>query len=492
MKKNRVSVIGSGFAGLSVASGLAKEGYAVTVFEKNATPGGRARSFSANGFTFDMGPSWYWMPDVFENYFAHFGKSVSDYYSLKRLDPSYSVFFGANDRVDLPAAFDKLCELFETIEMGSASKLKKFLDDAAYKYRVGMQEMVFKPSDSWLEYADWRVIASSFRLHMFTSLAKEVEKHFKNPKLRKILEFPVLFLGAQPTKTPAMYSLMNYADIKLGTWYPEGGMIKIVDGMVTLAKELGVTFKTNHPVAEICVENNHASGVIANGTFYPADVVISTADYHHTDQNLLEAKYRNYNESYWQSRTMAPSSLLYYLGLNEKVNGIEHHNLFFDTDFEQHASEIYDKPDWPENPLFYVSATSKTDPGVAPEGGENLFILIPTAAGLEESEAISQKYFDIVIDRMEFILKQDIRSKIVYRRDFGCTNFMEEYNSFKGNAYGLANTLRQTAVLKPKLKNRKLENMYYAGQLTVPGPGVPPSLISGRIVAREVCKSHKI
>lgn len=490
MDKNRVSVIGSGFAGLSVASHLAQNGYEVTVFEKNGSPGGRARSFSANGFTFDMGPSWYWMPDVFEEYFNHFGKSVAELYTLKRLDPSYSVFFEQNQRMDVPASFEKLCLLFESIEKGSSMNLRKFLDEAEYKYRVGMQDMITKPGKSWFEYADWRVVSAAFRLHMFTSLSSHVEKYFKHPHLRKLLEFPVLFLGAKPSKTPAMYSLMNYADIKLGTWYPEGGMVKIIDAMVEVAMGLGVKFILDSPVSEISVSDAIATGVISNQNFYPADVVVSSADYYHTEQNLLDKKFRNYSEKYWQTRTMAPSSIIYYLGLNEKIEGLSHHNLFFDTDFEQHANEIYESPAWPSAPLFYVSATSKTDDTVAPENGENLFILIPTAPGMVESEEVMDFYLNETITRIEKNLKCEIKSKIVYRRNFGCSDFMKEYNSFRGNAYGLANTLRQTAVLKPKIANKKVRNLYYTGQLTVPGPGVPPSLISGNIVANEVIKNH--
>ncbi|NEN22085.1 phytoene desaturase [Cryomorpha ignava] len=492
MKNKSVVVIGSGFSGLSVASNLAKEGYDVSVFEKNDTLGGRARSFSSNGFTFDMGPSWYWMPDVFESYFAHFGKQVSDYYDLIRLDPSYSVFFDENHRMDIPASFDELCNLFDKYEEGSSSGLKKFLNEAKYKYEVGMRDMVYKPGQSITEFMDWRVISGAMRLQLLTPLSKHVRKYFSNKYLLELLEFPVLFLGAKPSKTPAMYSMMNYADIMLGTWYPKGGMIKIIDGMVSLANELGVKFHTNSPVTSIRVENGVALGIVVNDILHEADVVVSSADYHHTDSKLLKPKYRNYSESYWDTRTMAPSSLIYFLGIDKKLVGLEHHNLFFDADFNRHAEEIYDDPKWPQKPLFYVSATSKTDNSVAPDGCENLFILIPTAPGLIETEAIQEEYFDMVIERLERLTCQNVREHIVYKRNFACSDFINEYNSFKGNAYGLANTLRQTAVLKPKLKSKKVNNLYYTGQLTVPGPGVPPSLISGRIVAREVQKNYAL
>lgn len=491
MSKHKVIVVGSGFAGLSVASNLAFEGCDVTILEKNSTFGGRARQFSEQGFTFDMGPSWYWMPDVFDSYFAHFGKKTSDYYHLDRLDPSYSVFFPEGERMDIPANFEAFCELFESYEPGSSANLKKFLAEAEYKYNVGMNDLVYKPGKSLSEFMDWRVVSGVFKLQLLSSLSSHVRKYFKHPYLIELLEFPVLFLGAMPSKTPALYSLMNYADIKLGTWFPRGGMFKIVEGMVTLAKDLGVNLRADAAVESISVKNGKACGVYVNGEFLEADTVISAADYHHTEQKLLEPKYRNYSDAYWESRTMAPSSLLYYLGVKGKVEGLEHHNLFFDEDFTAHARQIYENPEWPDKPLFYVSVTSKTDASVAPEGDENLFVLIPTAPGMIETPEIKEKYFQLVMSRMEKILNQKIRNRVIYRRDFACSDFTSEYNSFKGNAYGLANTLKQTAILKPSMQSKKVKSLYYTGQLTVPGPGVPPSLISGRVVANEVMKTIK-
>jgi len=489
MSKKSAIVIGSGFAGLSVATNLAAGGFDVDIFEKNDSPGGRARKFQAEGFTFDMGPSWYWMPDVFENYFESFGKKVADYYTLNRLDPSYSVFF-EKDRLDIPASFNELCALFEKYEPGSSKGLIKFLDEAEYKYEVGINDLVYKPGLAFTEFLDWRVISGAFRLQLINSLSSHVRKYFKHPYLIELLEFPVLFLGAKPSKTPALYSLMNYADIKLGTWYPEGGMNKIVEGMVSLAEEMGVKIHTSSPVEKITTEKGEAKGVMVNGRTHTADVVVSGADYHHTEQNLLAPDERNYSSKYWESRTMAPSSILYYVGLNKKVPELEHHNLFFDADFNQHAEDIYENPNWPENPLFYVSVTSKTDPTVAPENCENLFILIPTAPGLMENSKIKDHYFKVVMDRMEQKLEQSIREHVIFKREFACSNFIEDYNSFKGNAYGLANTLKQTAILKPSLKNKKVKNLFYTGQLTVPGPGVPPSLISGKVVADQIIKAH--
>ncbi len=492
MSANKVIVIGSGFSGISAATSLAAQGFNVTVLEKNATPGGRARKYSADGFTFDMGPSWYWMPDVFESYFNKFGKTTADYYNLHRLDPSYTVFFGEDDFVDVPASVEELKKLFESLEPGSAAKLDEFLEQAAYKYEVGINQLVYKPGRSVTEFMNLRLLLDVLRMDVFQSFHKHIRRFFSHEKIIKLMEFPILFLGALPENTPALYSLMNYADIKLGTWYPMGGMFKIIEGMVQLAEEKGVVFNYNQNVRQIEVEQGAAKRVVTDTDVFEADVVVASADYHHVEKNLLQPAYRNYSDAYWENRVMAPSSLIFYLGINKRLQNLKHHNLFFDEDFGPHANEIYTNPQWPTNPLFYVSAPSVTDASVAPDGCENLFILIPVAPGLHDTEEIREKYYNLVMDRLEQLTKQDVRSAVVYKRSYAHLDFISDYNAFKGNAYGLANTLLQTALLKPSLKSKKVKNLYYTGQLTVPGPGVPPSLISGQVVAKEIAREFAV
>ncbi|MBU6340085.1 MAG: phytoene desaturase [Bacteroidetes bacterium] len=488
----KVIVIGSGFSGIAAACHLAAADFEVHILEKNSVPGGRARKYTHDGFVFDMGPSWYWMPDVFEQFFAAFDKKVSDYYELVRLDPSYRIWFGDNDKMDVPADMEALEALFEHYEPGSAQKLRRFLEEAGYKYQVGMQDFVRKPSLSITEFLDWRIVSSLFRLQMFTSISKHVRQLFKHEHLIQLLEFPVLFLGAKPENTPALYSLMNYADLKLGTWYPMGGMHEIVSGMMQLARELGVQIHLNQEVVKLEIDQKSVKRIhTTTGAVHLADVVVGAADYHHIETTLLPHTARNYSDKYWDSRSMAPSCLLYYVGINKRLNNLLHHNLFFDADFNAHARAIYDTPHWPEKPLFYVSAPSVTDPSVAPAGCENLFMLIPVAPGLEDSEAIRDQYFDLIINRLEQRTGQSVRDSIVYKRAYAHRDFVQDYHAFKGNAYGLANTLLQTAFLKPRLKNRHLNNLYYAGQLTVPGPGVPPALISGQVVANEIVQNFK-
>lgn len=489
MKRSAI-VIGAGFSGLSAATHLADRGYDVTVLEKNEGPGGRAAVLKDQGFTFDMGPSWYWMPDVFEKYFATFGKKPSDYYELVRLDPGYQIVYGKEDVLEVPASLQDLYALFEQEEPGSSKKLKKFLDDAAYKYEVGINKLVYKPGQTLGELMDWQLISGLFKLQVFKSISSEVRKYFSSPRLVQLLEFPVLFLGATAKEIPALYSLMNYADLVKGTWYPMGGMYAVVEGMVKLAEEKGVRFAYNHPVDEILLRGKQAYAVRVGEQTIEADVLVASADYHFVEQHLLPPEKRMYTEKYWDKRTMAPGSLLFYLGIDGKVDRLLHHTLFFDESMDDHADAIYRHPRYPERPLLYTSATSKTDPGVAPAGKENLVVLIPLAPGLDDQPEIRDKYYDITMDRLEHFTGQSIRDKVIVKHSFAHKEFESRYNSYKGNAYGLANTLFQTAHLKPSMRNRKLNNLYYTGQLTVPGPGVPPSLISGRVVADMIERHH--
>jgi len=487
---HKVVVIGAGFAGLSAACYLARGGAQVTILEKHQQAGGRARRFCAKGFTFDMGPSWYWMPGVFEDFFEDFGTTVAKHYDLVRLDPSYRVFFDLDQKIDVPARLQDLFALFERIEPGSAGKLQRFLSEAEYKYRVGINEFVKRPSHSVLEFAELRVAKAAFGLHMLKGMGPYVDRLFKDERLRQILKFPVLFLGATPENTPALYSLMNYADLVLGTWYPMGGMHQSVEAMVSVARSLGVEIRYGANVEEIVVSKTRVVGVRTQEELVEAQIVVGAADYHHVEQQLLAPEHRQYSEDYWDRRTMAPSSLLFYLGIDKRVAGLKHHNLFFDQSFQQHAHEIYTEPRWPSNPLFYACVPSVTDPSVAPAGSENIFLLMPTAPDIGgDTEATREHYYNVMMDRLEAAVGEPIRDHVCFKRSYAETEFKEDYNAYKGNAYGLANTLRQTAFLKPKMKSSRVRGLYYAGQLTTPGPGVPPSIISGEVVAQEVLKS---
>jgi phytoene desaturase len=481
---SKTGVIGAGFAGLSAACYLSAAGHEVHVFEKNADAGGRARQLqTANGFVFDMGPSWYWMPAVFERFFADFGHRVSDFYQLQLLSPSFEIVFDKHDTMVVPAAYNDLLQLFESTEPGGGVALQQFLQEGEQKYRFGMDQLVYKPALSLTEYLSAKLLWKSLQVDVFTSFDKHVRKFFSNPRLQALMEFPVLFLGAKPSQTPALYSLMNYAGLKLGTWYPMGGFGKVIEAMEQIALKNGVVFHYNAGVEKIVTAAGQVTGLQVNGKTVPCDGVIAAADYNHVEENLLPAGERNYNEKYWNKKVMAPSCLIYYLGIDKKLPRLHHHTLFFDEDLNHHADQIYKDPQWPAKPLFYVCCPSKTDDAVAPPGHENLFLLMPIAAGLNDDKETREKYYSIMINRLEAFAGESVHNHVVYRQSYCIQDFISDYNSYKGNAYGLANTLSQTAILKPKIRNKNLKNLFYAGQLTVPGPGVPPSIISGKIAA---------
>lgn len=487
--RKKIAIIGSGFSALAASCYLAKDNYDVCIYEKNSTIGGRARQYKKDGFTFDIGPTWYWMPDVFERFFGDFNKKPSDYYQLIKLSPAYQVYFGINDFVTIADNLEEIQNTFEEIEKGSGKKLLNFIEDAKNNYEIAIKDLVYRPGVSPLELVTPQTIAKLNQF--FGNISKDIRKQFKNKKLVQILEFPVLFLGAKPSDTPSFYSFMNYADFGLGTFHPKNGMYSVIQAMENLARELGVTIITSANVEKIEVSKNRATSLIINGEKIDADIILSGADYHHSE-TLLDEKYRGYSEKYWDKKIFAPSSLLFYVGFDKKIASVEHHSLFFDVDFDIHARDIYDTPRWTEEPLFYASFPSKTDTSSAPEGKEAGIFLIPLAPGLNDTKDLREQYFEKIITRLEKLTQQNIKSHILFTESFCINDFIKEYNSYKGNAYGMANTLLQTAFLRPKLKSKKIENLYFTGQLTVPGPGVPPSLISGKLAAELINKTQKL
>lgn len=477
--------MGAGFAGLSAACYQAKAGHSVIVLEKNEQNGGRARQLKRDGFTFDIGPTFYWMPDVFESFFNDFGKNVEEYYQLTKLNPAYEVFFGEGKSIKIADNIQKITEVFEGIEEGSGHKLSKFMEQAKENYEIAIQDLVYKPGRNLLEIMTPK---TATRLHLFVdTIEKQVNRLFTDKRLKEILKFPVLFLGAKPSNTPAFYNFMNYADFHLGTWHPKGGMYKVVEAMVSLAKSLGVEIINECTVNEIIVENKRVTELVTNKGNYNCDIVISGADYAHTE-TLLPLSSRQYSAQYWNKKTFAPSALLFYIGFNTRLKNLSHHSLFFDTDFQEHSKSIYDHSEWPTDPLFYASFPSMTDHDAAPQGKEAGIFLIPIAPGIEDTEEIREKYFDLILKRVEKLTKQKVTDKVLFKESYCINNFVEDYNSYKGNAYGLANTLLQTHILRPKLQSKKVSNLFFTGQLTVPGPGVPPSLISGKIVSDLIQK----
>jgi phytoene desaturase len=486
----KIDIIGAGFSGLVAACFLSKEGFNVHVHEKHDQPGGRARNFKEKGFTFDMGPSWYWMPELIEKNFEDLGERVENHLDLVRLDPAYKVFWNDFTSTEIPADINELVTTFDELEPEGGAKLIKFLKDAEVKYKIGTEKFLEKPGLKISELFDLSVVKNFFKLDIFKSVEKDVCSRFQSHKARSILRFPSLFLGEMPNRIPSLYTLMNYADLKLGTWYPKGGMYSLAVSLMNIAKSNGAKFHFNSNAQKFNCKNGAIKEIVFDNKIVKSEYVIAAADYNFVEQNLVPSEYRRYNPTYWDKRKMAPSSLIWYLGINKKINGLQHHNLFFDEDLIEHGVQIYDKPSWPENPLFYTCMTSASEPEVAPEGCENIFLLMPLAVGIEDKENLREKYLDIMLQRIEKHTGENIKDHIIYKRSYCINDFISDYNSFKGNAYGLANTLMQTANLKPKITS-KLNNLIFCGQLTVPGPGVPPALISGKIAAKVTTQKIK-
>lgn len=487
-----VIIVGAGFGGLASAALLAKAGYAVTVYEKNASPGGRARVFRKKGYTFDMGPSWYTMPDIMERFFGLLGKKSADYYTLKRLDPSYRVVFDRHDVIDIAASLQKNYALFNRLEQNGGEKLKRYLAQAKYQYEVAMASYVIKPYRSIFDMFDIRMAKEASRLHLLDNMDTFVKRYFENERLRKILQYTLVFLGGSPKNTPAMYALMSHVDFHLGVWYPMGGIGSVVVAVEKIAKEFGANFVYDSEVERIVTESGKTSGVLVNGKFKPADIVVMNADYAHAEMDLLTGKDRTYDERYWKKRVLAPSAFMMYLGVNRRIPSLKHHTLIFAHDWVKHFDAIFEKPSWPEKPSLYMCCPSKTDPGVAPAGKENLVVLVPVAAGLPDTEEIRKMYSEKILTQLEEVLKISIREHIEVKRIYSIQDFEQDYHAYKGTGLGLSHTLLQTAIFRPSYRSKKVRNLFFAGQYTHPGIGIPIQLISAEIAAAEIQKEYDI
>lgn len=486
MKHKKIIIIGAGIGGLATAALLGKEGYQVTVIEKNKLPGGRAAIWKSKGFTFDMGPSWYLMPDVFEHFFAKFNKQAKDLLNLKRLDPHYRVFFGKNDHVDIRVDMKKNNALFESIEKGSSVKIARFLKKAKSEYELSMKYILYKEFRSVKDFFSVDLMREGRKLNPLQNLDAYVKSVVSSKKIQQILMYPIVFLGGSPKKTPSFYSILSHVDFNLGVYYPMGGIYSVIRSLVLIAKENKVKILTNHGVSKIIVENGKAIGVRANGKTYLADCVVSNADYAFTELSLLDKKHQTYPKKYWKKKTVAPSAFILYLGINKKIPSLKHHTLSFANDWEHHFDQIFSKPSYPDSPSFYICAPSKTDASVAPKGCENIFILVPISPFVKDTPARENLYAEHILNEVEALLGENIKDHILVKRIFSIKDFKSEYNAYEGTALGLAHTLSQTALLRPAMKSKKIENLYFVGQYTQPGIGMPMCLISAELVAKRI------
>jgi phytoene desaturase len=491
MMAKKIAIIGAGFGGLASAALLAKEGFEVSVFEKNPKPGGRATLYSAKGFNFDMGPSWYMMPEVFDRFFSEFGKTTSDYYTLVRLDPEYRVFFGDSTQLDIPVDEKSVYKIFEKLEKGSSHKLKEYLAEAKIKYDVSMESILYRNTKYPWDLLTPQIMKHGKSMHLFSPMEKYIKKYFKNPKIQQILEYNLVFLGCSPQNAPSLFSLISYASFKLGIWYPMGGIYEIVKAFEKLGKEFGVKYYYNSPVTKLGVENDTVKTITVRGKKKDFDIVISNADYAFTESILSNQKFRTYTKEYWEKKTFAPSAFLLFLGVKGKLPKLLHHTLYFGNDWKGHFDEVFHKPVWPKDPSIYISKPSATDPSVAPKGYENIMILVPISTNLEDSTKKNEEYGEYILTYIEEKLDVKLKKNIVYKKIFSISDYEKDYNSYKGNALGgLAHTFFQSSIWRPQNRNSKLKNLYYAGAGTNPGIGVPPAIISGHLVQDRILTEY--
>ena len=481
-------VIGAGFGGLSSAALLAKRGWDVTLVEKNEELGGRGRPWSVDGYNFDMGPSWYLMPEVFDTFFEKLGKKREDYYGLKELETYYKVYFEKHEPVTVTKDLSETISLFDSFEPMGGKRLLRYLEQAKYKYDTAMKEFLYVEYKNIFQFFNRKVLSEGLKLNIFESMDTFVSRYFKDIRARQILQYAMVFLGTAPADAPALYSIMSHVDMNLGVWYPENGMSGAVAGFEKVARDLGVKIVSGQPVERILSKDKKAIGVATAEENYYADIVVSSADYHHSETALLEEPQRQYSERYWEKRTVAPSMFLIYLGMEKKIPSMEHHNLYFADDWGHHFDTIFKYPSWPKNPCFYLSCNSKTDPNSAPTDGENVFILVPTAAGLKDDDSVIEEYGDVVLDHVAKVTGEDFRSGVKVKRIYSTRDFEHDYNAYKGTALGLSHTLFQTAVFRPSHRSKKVGNLYYTGQYTHPGVGIPMAIISSEIISKEIEK----
>ena len=486
----KATIVGGGFGGLAGAALLENQGFQVTLLEKNKDVGGRARVWLKDGFVFDMGPSWYLMPEVFERFFLEMGTERNKYYDLQLLDPYYRVFFSPEERVDITSDLDATRRIFESFEPGGAQKLDAYLKQAKYKYDVAIAEFLYREYRSIRQFLNRRLLVEGSRLNVFSTLDKFVSRYFSDRRAKQILEYAMVFLGTSPQNAPALYSIMSHVDLNLGVYFPRGGMAALVDGMRKLAEDAGAQVLTEQPVTRIRADGKKATAVETAHDEFPTDLVLVNADYHHAETALLDAEHRSYSDRYWNSRVLAPTMFVVYLGLNKKLTNLAHHNLYFTDPWNDHFDTIFRHPEWPEDPSYYVSCASYDDETVAPAGKENIFFLVPVAPGLEDTDDFREAYADKIIAHFERISGEDITPHIQIRRVFSHRDFAADYNAFKGTALGLAHTLRQTAVFRPSHRSKRLGNLFYSGQYTHPGIGVPMTLISSQVISEQIAREY--
>lgn len=491
MSQKKVIVIGAGYGGMAIANLLGKAGYSVVVLEKNDEPGGRIAVIKKDGYVFDIGPSWYLMPEVFEQYYSLFDASANERLELIRFTPGYKVFFDDKPEVFIQGDVGKDKAVFEAIEPGAGKKLEDYVRRSSIAYHLAVKQFLYNNFSSPKDLVSWQVIKNAHRMIPLAlgNLDRYVSRYFKDQRLKQLLEYHMVFLGSSPFQAPAIYTLMSHLDFISGVYYPKRGMLSLVDDMKALGTEYDITYRCATSVKRIVTNDGLSTGVeLENGEIIDADIVVSNADLYHTETKLLDETARSFGESYWKKRQPGPGALLVSLGIKGVLPELVHHNLYFVDDWRGNFKAIYEDQSVPSAPSMYVCNPTKTDPFLAPDGNENVFILIPLPAGVSLDDKQEEDIANKAVAQFSKVSGiGDLESRIVTKHIFGPDDFKDRFNAWDYNAFGgESHLLRQSIFMRTPNQSKKIKNLYYVGAGTLPGIGLPMCLIGAELTYKKI------
>lgn len=481
-------VIGAGIGGIATAARLARNGYDVTVLEKNSQAGGRCDQIVRDGHRFDIGPTLFLMPEVFAETYAAMGERMEDHLDLRRIDPTYRVRFEDGTELALTANLHEMQEQLETIEPGAFGGLLRYLEEGHRHYKMSLDRFVGRNFYSLFEYFSPRNLPLLFQLKALVKHYDNIGQYFDHPKLKAAFTFQNMYLGLSPYDAPATYSLLQYTELADGVWFPMGGMYRIIETMVSIAERLGVRFIYDAPVARITTEGDRATGVVLeDGRTFSADVIVANADLPYVYRHLLQDESMS---AQLEQKKYTCSAIMFYWGVDKVYDQLQHHNVFLANAYRESFDRIFEDYTLPDDPSFYVHAPSRTDPDAAPEGEDTLMVLVPVGhiqEGVNQDwDALKGRAREAALAGLARIGVNDLEEHIKFEISYTPLEWRSHYNLAKGAAFGLSHNFTQVGYLRPQNKHPRLGNLYFAGASTHPGTGLPIVLLSARLTTERI------